>query len=31
MGPAIVLALAGLWVILQTTKGPLAQKLGLKS
>lgn len=25
----IVLALAGLWVILQTTRGPLASKLGL--
>lgn len=25
----LVLALAGLWVVLQTTKGPLAKKVGL--
>jgi len=31
MAPALVLLLAGLWVILQTTKGPLAKKLGLSS
>jgi hypothetical protein len=29
-GP-IVLGLLGLWVILQTTRGPLAQKLGFHS
>ncbi len=28
---AIALALVGLFLILQTTKGPLAQKLGLIS
>ena len=31
MEAAIVLVMAGLWVILQTTKGPLAEKLGFKS
>jgi hypothetical protein len=28
---ALVLGLAGLWIILQTTKGPLAKVLGLTS
>ncbi len=27
----LVLAIIGLWVILQTTKGPLAKELGLTS
>jgi hypothetical protein len=31
MSGTIVLVLAGLWIILQTTKGPLAQKLGFTS
>jgi hypothetical protein len=31
MEAAIVLVGIGLWVVLQTTKGPLAQKLGFTS
>lgn len=31
MSAGIVLILGGLWVILQTTKGPLAAKLGFDS
>jgi hypothetical protein len=29
MAGGLVLVLAGLWVVLQTTKGPLATKLGI--
>lgn len=29
MAGGIVLALLGLWVVLQSTKGPLVSKLGL--
>ena len=29
MAGGILLMLAGLWVVLQTTKGPLASKLGI--
>ncbi len=31
MEGAIVLVALGIWVIFQTTRGPLAQKLGLSS
>jgi hypothetical protein len=31
MATALALGLIGLWVILQTTKGPLASKLGFSS
>ena len=31
MARSIVLVMVGLWVVLQTTKGPLAEKLGFSS
>ena len=30
MAGGIVLVLVGLWVVLQSTKGPLVSKIGLK-